>query len=74
MYDLEFLYDYELLQKNSKSLYFELPFTADTETSSYKEVKRNTKAHPATAFLENKVIRFKMTTKVNLDNYSNITI
>lgn len=72
MYDLEFLYDYELLQKNSKSLYFELPFTADTETSNYKEVKRNTKSHPATAYLENKVIRFKMTTKVNLDNYSNI--
>ena len=72
MYDLDFLYDYELLQKNSKSLYFALPFTADCETSSFKEVKRNKKAHAATVFLEGKTIRFKMTTKVNLENYSNI--
>ena len=72
MYDLEFLHNYELLQKNSKSLYFEMPFTADTETSYIKEVKRSTKAHPAIAFLEDKIIRFKMTTKVNLEGYSNI--
>lgn len=72
MYDLDFLYDYQLLQKNSKSLYFELPFTLDTETSSYKEVKRNTKAHPALEYLEGKTIHFKMTTKVNTENYSNI--
>ena len=72
MYDLDFLYDYELIEKNSKNLYFALPFTADTETSYIKEAKKNTKANPATAFLYDKSIKLKLTTKVNCENYSNI--
>lgn len=72
MYDLDFLYDYQLLEKSSRSLYFALPFTADTETSNYKEVKRSSKTHPVTEFLAGKVIRIKMTTKVNVEGYSNI--
>lgn len=72
MYDLDFLYDYELIEKNTRNYYFALPFTADTETSYYREHKKNTKAHPATAFLCDKNIKLKMTTKVNCENYSNI--
>lgn len=72
MYDLDFLYDYELIQKNSKQFYFAMPFTADTETSSHTERKRNAKAHPATVFLEGKTIRFKMTTKVNVERFNEV--
>lgn len=72
MYDLDFLYNYRLLEKSSRSLYFELPFTADTETSSAKEVKRSNKAAPAAVYLSGQTIKLKLTTKVNCENYSNI--
>lgn len=72
MYDLEFLDEYELLKKNSRSYYFALPFTADTETSYLKERSKNQKAHPAALYLSDKKIKLKLTTKVNVENYSNI--